>query len=280
MTTASRRRHQRERAWRWRDGALGSIEFLSARYYTQVFAPHTHEGYAFGVIEDGVEAFHYRGALHAAPAGSVIALNPDEVHTGHAAAEAPGWQYRMIYPSVELVSRAADVPGGGAVTFPSPVIVDPELAAAIVRMHRAAESHSPSLSDEVELASVLSNAIRRHAVRMRSVRLPIDHRGARLTREYIDANYARNISLAELAAVADLSPFHLNRVFRSAIGLPPHRYLEQLRVRRARALLGGALPLSQVALDSGFVDQSHFTRHFKRHFGVTPGQYRRAISAA
>jgi AraC-like DNA-binding protein len=275
-----RRVDQREWARRWRDGAIGSVEFLSARYYTQVFAPHTHEGYAFGVIEDGAEAFHYRGALHVAPPGSVVVLDPDEIHTGHTAAGAPGWQYRMLYPSVELVSKASNWPDRGTITFPNPVIADPELAAAIRAMHRNAEAHAPSLGAEAELISLLTAATERHAVGARRRRIPIDHRGARLTREYIDAHYARNISLTELSAVADLSPFHLNRVFRSVIGLPPHRYLEQVRVRKARELLVGGLPLSQVALESGFTDQSHFTRHFKRHLGVTPGQYRRAVSGA
>src|SRR5438105_1438296 len=103
----SPRAAERERAWRWRNGPLGSVEFLSARYFSHAFAPHTHEGYAFGVIENGVEAFHYRGALRVAPPGSVIALNPDEIHTGHAAGGARGWQYRMFYPDGALLSRLA-----------------------------------------------------------------------------------------------------------------------------------------------------------------------------
>lgn len=267
----------RERARRWRDPALGSVEFLSATYFTHSYAPHSHEEYAIGVIEDGAEAFDYRGAMHTATPGSVVLLMPDEIHTGHAAPGARGWQYRMLYPGTELV-RAASGGAGDTVFFPTPVIDDPELASGILAFHRAAESGASLVARESGLLSILSAAIRRHA-RGTSTdhRTRNDHAAARLIREYIDANYTRNLSLAELAAVARLSPFHLNRIFRAAIGLPPHRYLEQVRVRRARALLGGDRSLSWIALEAGFVDQPHFTRHFKRHLGVTPGEYRCAI---
>jgi AraC-like DNA-binding protein len=87
----------------------------------------------------------------------------------------------------------------------------------------------------------------------------------------------RNVTLAELSAFAGVSPYHLARVFRAARGIPPHRYLEQRRVREAQALIlaGHALPF--VAAEAGFNDQSQLARHFKRHLGVTPGPYRRAL---
>jgi len=271
---------ERERAWRWRDATLGAVEFLSARYFTQSYAPHAHEEYAIGVIEDGVEAFHYRGAMHVAAPGSVILLNADEIHTGQAARGARGWQYRMLYPNSELVQAAWGRTGRGTVFFPRPVVDDAALARSILAFHRAAESGAPSVPEESALVAILSAAIQRHGAGGGASERPLaDHAAARLIREYIDANYTRNLSLAELASVARLSPFHLNRVFRAAVGLPPHRYLEQVRVRKARALLSGRLALSRIAFDTGFVDQSHFTRHFKRHLGVTPGEYRRAMRA-
>jgi AraC-like DNA-binding protein len=71
-----------------------------------------------------------------------------------------------------------------------------------------------------------------------------------------------------------LSPFHLLRVFRAAVGLPPHAYQIQLRVARAKELLRAGMPIAAVAVEVGFVDQSHLTRHFKRLVGVPPGRYR------
>src|SRR5579871_2603414 len=115
----------------WRDPALNNLELLRATYVTHAFAPHTHEGYAIGVIENGVEQFKYRRSVHFAPRGSVVLINPGEMHTGEAATER-GWMYRMLYPDISLLQRAASAMAGrqqGIPFFPSPVIDDPQLAA-------------------------------------------------------------------------------------------------------------------------------------------------------
>lgn len=87
---------------------------------------------------------------------------------------------------------------------------------------------------------------------------------------------AESISLDELAGVAGLSPFHFARQFKAATGHPPHDYHIRLRVDRAQELLrtrGREWTLAAIATECGFVDQSHFSRHFKRVVGVTPGEY-------
>ena len=94
---------------------------------------------------------------------------------------------------------------------------------------------------------------------------------------FIDANYARELSLADIGEAARLSPFHLARVFKKATGVSPHRYLVQVRVNAARTLLtsgAGRRSLADVAAAVGFSDQSHLTRQFKRVLGLTPKQAR------
>ncbi len=92
-------------------------------------------------------------------------------------------------------------------------------------------------------------------------------------RSYLDEHYAENISLAELAALANLSPFHLLRSFRDQVNLPPHAYQIQVRIKHAKQMLLLGLPGIDTALAVGFADQSHFTKHFKRIVGVPPGLY-------
>jgi transcriptional regulator GlxA family with amidase domain len=91
--------------------------------------------------------------------------------------------------------------------------------------------------------------------------------------EFIEQNFARPITLAELASLCGLSLCRFVTVFRSQVGIPPHQYLCRTRVRRARALLRQGVPLAAVALDTGFCDQSHLSRHFKRQCGITPGHF-------
>src|SRR5262245_52291879 len=89
-------------------------------------------------------------------------------------------------------------------------------------------------------------------------------------------------SLAQMAAVVGLTPYHFARQFKSATGLPPHQYVIARRVERAKQILqaGAGLSLAEVALRAGFSDQSQFTRHFKRLLDVTPGQFRMSARIA
>jgi AraC family transcriptional regulator len=94
---------------------------------------------------------------------------------------------------------------------------------------------------------------------------------------FIHRNYAMDVSLADIAAAAHLSTYHLTRVFKKSMGASPHQYLVQVRVNSARALLAagaGDRSLAEIAAAVGFSDQSHLTRHFKRLLGVTPKQLR------
>src|SRR5579875_3116605 len=115
----------------WHEPTLNNLELLHARYVTHEFAPHIHEGYAIGVIEQGAEQFMYRRSRHVAGAGSIVFINPGEVHTGSAAVEG-GWIYRMLYPATELLQRAVSDMVGRERDLPffaEPVVYDPELMA-------------------------------------------------------------------------------------------------------------------------------------------------------
>lgn len=96
--------------------------------------------------------------------------------------------------------------------------------------------------------------------------------------EWVDANLETNILLSDLAELAGLSEFHFHRMFRQSIGIPPHKWLMQTRVERAKTLLT-TLPMSEVSAACGFSSQSHFVRSFKQQIGVTPGQYLRLMTS-
>ena len=100
-------------------------------------------------------------------------------------------------------------------------------------------------------------------------------RSLQLVREYIDAHLSENIKLESLADITGLSRYYFARAFKRSIGTPPHCYLVQRRLERAQTLLANTdLPLAQVALESGFHDQSHFSHRFRLATGVTPKVFR------
>lgn len=93
---------------------------------------------------------------------------------------------------------------------------------------------------------------------------------------YIEDHPERNVSLAELAGAAGVSRFHFSRLFKRRVGMSPARFVERSRIERAKAMIVQAeLSLADIAQAVGFADQSHFTRRFKFHEGLTPGQFAR-----
>ena len=100
----------------------------------------------------------------------------------------------------------------------------------------------------------------------------------RRVRDYIGDNLADDLRLADIAAQARLSPFHLARLFKQATGYSLHQYVILQRVERAKQLvLAGCVTLKDIAAQVGFADQSHFTRHFRRVVGVTPHEMRKNV---
>ena len=270
-----------ERAKLWRLSHLRNLELLHATYITQSFSRHTHDGFAIGVIEQGALGFFYRGENVVASPGSINLCNPGEAHNGHAAAER-GWVYRMFYLDTHLLQQAASEVAGRSRDIPffqTGVIHDNELARWLHRLHCGLEQlDTPTLEQESRLLWTLAQMVLRHADDRPCLRpVGCEHESVKWVRDYIQENYADNLSLDQLAKVAYLSPFHLIRVFSNEVGIPPHAYLTQVRIQRAKAFLARGWPIVQVAAAAGFVDQSHLTRHFKRNVGVTPGQYRNFI---
>ncbi|QEI06683.1 helix-turn-helix transcriptional regulator [Pigmentiphaga aceris] len=103
-----------------------------------------------------------------------------------------------------------------------------------------------------------------------------DSRGARsveLAITYIERHFAERIALENLADLAHLSLCRFAAVFRRQVGMSPYRYVCSTRIRHAQNLLRQGLPASVVAGEVGFFDQSHFSRHFKNHCGMTPGEF-------
>lgn len=260
----------------WHDPTLQNLEMLRATYITHTFSRHTHDGYAIGVIEAGVEEFTYRGAVHQAPAGSIVVIYPGEVHTGHAGIP-EGWTYRMLYPEASLVQKATTEVVGRSRSlpyFPNPVIHDPQLATQLRHLHIVIETSTSQLERESRFLWTLARFITRHAdCRLHFAPVGKDYQAIQRVQDYLRVNYMYSISLEQLGNIANLKPLRLLRVFRKHIGLPPHAYLVQMRITHAKALLRVGLPIAQVAANTGFTDQSHLTRHFKRLVGVTPKQY-------
>ena len=267
--------------------AAPGIELLHAHYVGHAYERHSHDCYAIGVTEAGVQAFHYRGGQHASAAGQVMVLNPGEPHDGHAGVP-EGFTYKMLYIPPEAVRRVLeDARDGGPAPLPfgqAPVLDDPALAQLLATLHDALAGDGSRLAGDWLFDHAVRLFAARHAgpagVLPRGGVRPGDA-ALRRVRDFLhEAAPAEEISGDDLARIAGTSRFHLWRSFRRTYGLPPHAYRLQLRLAAAKQLLGLGEPPAAVAAALGFADQSHLTKRFKGAFGVTPGQFAAAARRA
>src|SRR5262249_3039110 len=126
--------------------------------------------------------------------------------------------------------------------------------------------------------AALEQLLRRHAEPTGTARKPGRSNGRmEQVRDLLAERVAENVRLDDLAQVADMSRFHLIRLFRERYGVTPFAFQRNLRVDRARAALKLAEPLADAAAEPGFADQSHLGRAFRAVMGATPGQYRQSF---
>ncbi|MFF2135362.1 AraC family transcriptional regulator [Streptomyces sp. NPDC058193] len=265
-----------EWARHWQHAELPDLDLLRARYVRHTFPRHSHEGYVFATVTSGVEDVGLpAGTVHAGP-GTVLMINPEVPHTARAGVP-EGWAYATLYPSSQVINDiAAELMNTrGTVGFAETGVTDPRAARLITEVHRAAEEGNALAADSV-LRLLVAQLIDRHGSAMPArVSHVAGARDAARARALLEERMERPPTLEALAADLGTSPFALLRAFKKQYGMPPHTWLTDARVRRARRLLDTGTAPAEAAVAVGFTDQPHLNRHFTRIVGVPPGAYRR-----
>jgi AraC-like DNA-binding protein/quercetin dioxygenase-like cupin family protein len=267
-----------------RSSTGATVEVMRTWYRTQTFPRHTHEYYTIGVMLRGVGTLWSGGTTRILRRGDVVVIPPGEVHTGGLGGDDEVLSYLAMHVPDDTVAGCAaahDLPCSDIDVEASATIRDSAIAAELRRLDRAVDARLDETAGDA-VTAVIDLVVSRFAQRSATA---VDYRSQRgqpafvqTVRQLIEDCYADNgrTSLETLAAAAGVSPFHLVREFTRAVGLSPHRYVTQTRIRRARGLLAEGMPPSFVAANTGFVDQSHLTTQFKRYVGMTPASYQRS----
>ncbi|MEV3859761.1 AraC family transcriptional regulator [Streptomyces sp. NPDC050095] len=265
-----------EWARHWRYEQVPGLDLLRARYLRHTFPRHSHDGYVFGAVTQGVEEVGVpEGTVYAGP-GSVVMINPEVAHTARAGGP-DGWSYSTLYPSAQVVAEvAAEITTvRGTAGFGETIVTDPQAARLISEVHRAAEQGNALAADSL-LRVVLARLLRDHGTALaQRPRRSAGAKAAARARELLEERMIDPPPLETLAADLGTSPFALLRAFRDAYGMPPHTWLTNARVRSARRLLEQGAAPADAAVAVGFTDQPHLNRHFTRIVGVPPGAYQR-----
>ncbi|MFI6146730.1 AraC family transcriptional regulator [Streptomyces sp. NPDC051109] len=270
---------EREWARHWQYAELPGLDLLRAHYVRHTFPRHAHDGYVIAAVTGGIEEVGLPGGTVRAGPGSVVLINPEVPHTARAGVP-EGWAYATLYPSRKLIAEvAAEIAGlRGTPGFTADSVADPQTSHVITEVHRAAEEGNALAADTL-LRGAVARMLTRHAgpLPARTVR-SAGAAGAAAARAVLQERMAEPPSLEQLAAELGTGPFALLRAFRERYGMPPHTWLTDARVRRARELLEAGTPPAEAAVAVGFTDQPHLNRHFTRIVGVPPGAYRRGRS--
>jgi AraC-like DNA-binding protein len=261
----------------WRDPALPFIEARSIEDGRKVcYSRHSHEVFSLGAVTAGRSTYLHEKTTQTIATGTVVVMNPGEVHACNPIDDKP-WSYLMLYVDawwLGALQRDGGVRNGGVFRgYPATHTQDSQLFEGLVDLHRrlvdprldtlAKHEAAVAFFTRVEERLGGSSPTQRHAN-------PKVERAAR----YIDEHYLQPIRLEELCAVANLSEAYLIRAFEQHYHMTPHAWLVNRRIQHGQAQLRSGEPIADIAQETGFADQAHFQRAFKKHLAATPGQYK------
>ncbi|MEU6069002.1 AraC family transcriptional regulator [Streptomyces sp. NPDC047082] len=252
----------------WRPRVPGVVEVFHAHFTEYAYPMHVHEAWTLLIVDDGAVRYDLDRHEHGTPHDTVSLLPPHVPHNGSPATP-HGFRKRVLYLDAtrlgeELIGPAVD----------GPDLRDPVLRLRVGQLHGALAHPGDELEAESRL-TLIGERLREHlSPRVRPTEDRRDPAVARALRELLDERVPQGLSLEEAAGLLHAHPAHLVRAFSGAYGIAPHQYLMSRRVERARRLLLDGRAPGEVASATGFYDQAHLTRHFRRLVGVTPGRYR------
>lgn len=257
----------------WRNEGIG--EFLHVSNFAHPTSRILHQSLEMCFVEEGAYRVSHCGVNYSVGEGALLVAQTGDFTTCE---DFEGKsRYRIFLcdrRALETIAEEAGCRFGGSRIFECPFICDESLGRLFLRFHTRMDSKPSALESSSLLREFLGEMILRYgAWPAMNLKRGTEHWAVKRVRDCLESSYLENITLEELARIANLSPFHLLRVFRKEVGLPPHAYQTRVRLNRARALLAGDTTIGEAALNSGFFDQSHFTNHFRKVFGYTPGDY-------
>ena len=258
-----------------------NITVLDATMSDFSYSKHAHEEYSLGVTLQGRQDFFCQNAFHKSASGNVLLFNPEDVHDGHSGGE-QALKYKMLYvhpDEFRPLFRSLGYQKNSVLRLNQPMVDNPILRHQILRLSSTLQQSNYS---KMEFESGLFQIAQSLVVMSGNFDLGTQNskRVDKLllrARDYILASLEHNISIDDIANVANMSKFHFIRQFRQQFGITPHQYVLSCRVNLARRIIESGKSLNQAAFEAGFADDSHLNRHFKRIYGLTPKRFQKQL---
>lgn len=260
------------------DRDLG-IEAYQLSGIVQKFPNHFHEYYVIGFIEGGKRHLWCKGQEYDLKAGDLILFNPRDNHYC-----APIGRELLDYRAVNIhtdvmLGIAREITGKDYIPhFTQNVVYQSEIALSVAEVYEAMLLDMPKLKKEESLFCLIDQILQEYAAPFETVGDDGPGEKTKMLCSYMEQHLAENIALDDLASMIGAGKSYLLRSFTKEVGVSPYRYLQTIRIERAKKLLEQGIGPIDVAGMTGFSDQSHFTNYFKEFIGLTPKQYQRIFS--
>lgn len=252
------------------------LEVVYGKDVRHNFSRHTHRTLCIGVVEQGVRIILCRGEKYEVVPGQVFIIPPNEVHS--CGSEGEPHTYRLLLITADVLNMILPKTTEDSYRFKNLVINDERQFEKLLNLHTILTSTETSFFKQSTLISTIGDVVADCADVGKFVRISVkQYDSVKNVQNFIETHYEECFSLDDIAQYAYLSPYYLIRVFSQIIGVPPHLYQQQVRIRRAKEMLAQGMPIVTVAIKIGFTDQSHFSNIFKKMVGITPGEYIKSI---
>lgn len=257
-------------------GLMG-ISILKGIHIQHEFEKHIHNLYCVGLITSGKRLFTIQGTEYLLQKNDMYICNPDDVHTC-SSVDGKDNSYLVLCIAPELIQTMHSTSHDEAEykirftnVFPKESCIHIEFR----KLCRLLESEIMILKKEEQLYSFLEKLYCEFQDKEKTQETETDKAGIRILeiKDFIQNHCTSDFLLADISSMFKFSPFYINRMFKKEIGISLHCYQIQMRIEKSRKLLAEGLSISDAAVSSGFTDQSHFHRFFKKYVGVTPGIY-------
>ena len=255
------------------DRELG-IEAYMLEDIVQTFPNHFHDYYVIGLVEEGERHMSCRNREYSIGKGDVVLFNPGDNH--HCIQSDGGtFYYRAInIPKEVMANMAEEITGKKELPgFSLNVLPDEEIVCYLRPLHQMIMEGFCGMGKEELLLLLISALIQKCGVPFPKAITECREEVERAC-QFIRRNVSTRISLDQLCRYTGLSKSTLLRAFTREKGVTPYRYLEAIRIDRAKALLAEGMHPIDAAAETGFSDQSHFTNYFSSFIGLSPGAYR------
>lgn len=241
----------------------------------QKFPNHFHEYYVIGFIEKGRRHLSCNNQEYIIEPGDLLLFNPRD---NHACEQIDGktLDYRCINIEPDIMKKAVlDIVGSEYLPcFTRRVVFHSELVPSLKELHQMILSGEKDFRKEELFFFLLEQMVGEYTDQGGMAETGVSQKaGMQSICDYLEKNYMNTIALDDLCGLTGLSKYYLLRSFTKKMGISPYSYLETIRIGNAKRMLEQGIPPVDVALCTGFSDQSHFSNFFKKFIGLTPKQY-------